>query len=125
MPPWKLRTLTSSDLLTVECLSNEIEFLDAELKEHHYTVIDLVDEKKLDEEQAVMDDHKDKVADITECLHQLWPESKVASSAVHSMGHSHHLLCLTTKLAYLMTTYYTTNDGFTANDVSFYKNKVD
>ena len=49
MPPWKLTTLTSSDLLTVEHLSNKIEVLDAEFKEHHYTVIDLVDEQKLDE----------------------------------------------------------------------------
>ena len=35
-------------------------------------------------------------------------------------------LLLTTKLTYLMTTdmYYTPNGGFTANDASFYKNKV-
>ena len=125
-PPWKPRTLTSSDLLTVERLSNKIKVLDAELKDHHYTVIDLVgdDEQKLDEEQAVMDDHKDKVAEITEHLQQLRPESKAASSAVHSMGHYHHLLCLTIKLAYLMTAYYTLNNGFTANNASFYKNKL-
>ena len=88
-------------------------------------MIDLVDEKKLDEEQAVMDDHKDKVAENTEFLQQLWPESKVSSSAVHSMGHTHHLLLLTPKFAYLMTAYYTPNDAFTANDASFYKNKLD
>ena len=34
------------------------------------------------------------------------------------------LLHLTTKLTYLMTAYYTPNDGFTANSASFYKNKV-
>ena len=66
---------------------NKIEVLDAEFKEHHYTVINLVgdDEQKLDEEQAVMDDHKDRVAEITERLQQLRPESKVAfiSSALH------------------------------------------
>ena len=33
-------------------------------------------------------------------------------------------LRLTTKLTYLMTAYYTPNDGFTAKDASFYKNKV-
>ena len=29
---------------------------------------------------------------------------------------------ITTKLTYLMTAYYTPNDGFTANNTSFYKN---
>ena len=44
-------------------------------------MIDLVrdNEQKLDEEQAVMDDHEDKVAKITEHLQQLGPESKAAS----------------------------------------------
>ena len=67
--------------------------MDVDFKEHHYAVIDLVgdDEQKLDEEQAVMGNHEDKVAEITECLQQLWPESKAASSAAHSMGHSHYL----------------------------------
>ena len=33
-------------------------------------------------------------------------------------------VCMTTKLTYLMTAYYTTNNGFASNDSSFYKNKV-
>ena len=33
-------------------------------------------------------------------------------------------LCLTTKLTYFMTSYYTSNDSFTASDASFHKNKV-
>ena len=33
-------------------------------------------------------------------------------------------LRLTTNLIYLMTAYYIPNDSFTANDISFYKNKV-
>ena len=33
-------------------------------------------------------------------------------------------LCKTTILMYLMTAYYTPNDGFTADNASFYKNKV-
>ena len=32
---------------------------------------------------------------------------------------------MTIKLTYLMTTYYTPNDSFTAYDASFYKNKFD
>ena len=39
---------------------------------------------------------------------------------------SYATICLITKLIhmYLMTGYYTPNDGFTANDSSFYNNKV-
>ena len=33
-------------------------------------------------------------------------------------------LHMTTKLTHLMTAYYKPNDYFTANDASFYKNKV-
>ena len=33
-------------------------------------------------------------------------------------------LRMTTKLMYLMSDYYTRNDGFTANNVLFYNNKV-
>ena len=86
-------TLTSSTCLTVECLSNEIEALDAEFKEHHYAVIDLVrdDKQKLDEEQAVMNNHKDKVPKIVVRLQQLRPESKAASLAVHSTEQCIHL----------------------------------
>ena len=36
----------------------------------------------------------------------------------------HYLVCnyMTAKLTYLMTAYYTPNNGFTANNASFYKN---
>ena len=73
-------TLTSSDLLTIEHLLKKVEALNAEFKEHHYAVIDLIggDEQIFDGEQAVMDDQEDKVAEIIECLQQLRPESMVA-----------------------------------------------
>lgn len=77
-------TLTNSDRLLVERCLKKVETLDAKFKEHHFTVIDHVrdDEQQLDEEQALMDDHEDKVhvADFTEHLQQLWPVSKAASS---------------------------------------------
>ena len=53
--------------------------MDAEFKEHHhYALIHLIGDDKqiLDEEQAVMDDQKDKVAEIIEHLPELWPEIK-------------------------------------------------
>ena len=33
-------------------------------------------------------------------------------------------LCMTTELTYLMTAYYTPNNGFIAYDASFYKKKI-
>ena len=41
-------------------------------------------EQKLDEDQAVMDDHEDKVAEITVRLQQLQPDSKAVLLVVHS-----------------------------------------
>ena len=86
-------TLTSSDLLTVKGLLKKVDALDVEFKEHHYAVIDLVgdDGQTLDEQQVVMDDHKDKVAEIIERLQLLCPESKAAPSVAHPTSHSHHL----------------------------------
>ena len=91
--PWKLRTLTNSSLLTVQHLFKEVEALDVEFKEHHYAVIDLAGDDKqiLDEEQAVMDDHEDKVEEITERMQQRYPESKAASLAAHSTNQCTHL----------------------------------
>ena len=56
-------------------------------------MIDLVgdDNQVLHEEEAIMDDHKDKVAENIERLQQLWPEAKVALSVAHSTDPSHYL----------------------------------
>ena len=48
------------------------------------------DEQKLDEEQAVTDDHEDKFAEIIKRLQQLRPESKAASLAAHSTDQCVH-----------------------------------
>ena len=86
-------TQTSSDLLAVERLLKKIEALDVEFKEHHYAVIDLVEdhEQVLDDEQAIMNDYEEKVAEIIECLQELRPEAKAALSVAHSTEPLHHL----------------------------------
>ena len=83
--------LTNSDYLSVECFSKKVETLDAEFKGHHYAVIASKEkiEQQLDKEQVVMDDHEHMVADITECLEQFRPETKVSSLAARSTCHSH------------------------------------
>ena len=57
---------------------DKIEALYAEFEEYHHAVINLVgdDEQKLYEEQALMDDHKHKVAEIVLRLQQVRPDSK-------------------------------------------------
>ena len=84
-------TLTSSDLVVKRRLE-KVETLDIEFEGHHYAVIYLVgdDEHVLHQEQAVMDDHEDKFAEIIECLQLLCPESKAAPSVTHPT--SPHLL---------------------------------
>ena len=49
-----------------------------------------------------------------------WPSHSFVNLRLSAAVH------LTTKLMYIMTAYmyYTPNSGFTANDASFYKNKV-
>ena len=56
-------------------------------------MIDLVGdhEQVLDKEQAVMDNHEDKVAEIIERLQELRAEAKAALSVAHSTDPSHHL----------------------------------
>ena len=56
-------------------------------------MVDLVgdDEQVKDEEQAMMDNHEDKVAEIIERLQVLRPKAKTALSVAHSTDPSHHL----------------------------------
>ena len=65
---------------------------------------------------------------ITPEMHQSFLDttlSCVYCKPVHTSPPVFHAqLHMTTKLTYLITAYYTLNDGFTANEVSFYDNKV-
>ena len=69
-------TLINSDYATVKCLIKKMKALDDDFKEHHYTNIDLIgkDGETQYEEQAVMDDHEDKVVEITQHLQKFWQE---------------------------------------------------
>ena len=70
-----------------------IETLNMKFKEYHYILIDLLedDEGRMEGEQAILDNYKDKTADIMEHIQQLHPRTKIASSPVHSTDYSHHL----------------------------------
>ena len=58
-------------------------------------------------------------ASVILCYHIVCLYGKLAYTSVFGTQQ-----CLTTKLMHLMSAYYTPNDGFTANDASFYKNKI-
>ena len=63
--------LTITDRATVQRLLKRLDTLDSEFKTHHFAVVDLVEEETLGEEQAVLDDHDDKVLLLTERLQRL------------------------------------------------------
>ena len=63
-----------------------------------------------------------------------WPQAPIGRSLIRNSVHIlqvHYTslfvaeLCMTPKLTYLMTAYYTPKDGFTVNDASFYNSKID
>ena len=49
--------------------------LDANFKLNHFAIIDLVCDEFLNIEQAVLDDHDDKIADLVLRIQQLSPDS--------------------------------------------------
>ena len=77
--------LMHKNLVAIKGFIKRLESLDAGFKEHHCNVIDLVEEDKgvLMEEQAKLDDHEDKVADLMSRLLKLGiEEEKVPMSSV-------------------------------------------
>ena len=69
--------LAHADRLAIERLVKKFEALDAEFRQHHYTIVELLDEEAaVDEEQATLDDHDEKVTDLVERLQQLVSEPK-------------------------------------------------
>ena len=77
------------DLDTARRLLLKLEELDSDFKSYHLTVVDLTEEESLDtEQQAVLDDHDDKITNLSTCLQQvisnlsLTPNSELDSSRV-------------------------------------------
>ena len=70
--------LSRKDLVNVKGFIKRLESLDSDFKEHHSTVVDLIeeDEDVLREEQAKLDDHEDKVTDLMSRLVELGIEEE-------------------------------------------------
>ena len=72
-------TLKNTDHVTIQQMLKRLETLDGKFKTHHFAVVDLVKEQTLDEEQAVLDDHNNKVLLLTERLQLLAGNIEAAS----------------------------------------------
>jgi ATP-dependent helicase/DNAse subunit B len=59
------------DLDTARRLQQKLEELDSDFKTYHLAVVDLTDDEALDTEQAMLDEHDDKVTDLSARLQQL------------------------------------------------------
>ena len=65
-------TLSSTKCLTAQWLKQNLEALDAQFKQYHLTIVDLIrDEGELGAEQAVLDECDNSVADLLDYLQQL------------------------------------------------------
>jgi hypothetical protein len=56
---------------TARRLQQKLEELDSDFKTYHLAVVDLTDDEALDTEQAMLDEHDDKVTDLSARLQQL------------------------------------------------------
>ena len=72
--------LSHADRLSIKHLIKKFEGLDAEFRQHHYSIVEMLDEEAVDEEQAALDDHDEKVTDLVERLQQLVLEPEGATS---------------------------------------------
>ena len=63
--------LSLADRLTAKQLLAKLEGLDAEYRAYYLAVMDLAEDGALEAEQAMLDEHDDRVIDMTTCLQQL------------------------------------------------------
>ena len=70
--------ISNSNSLAIQLLIKKFEMLDAEFHQYHFAIIDLLeDEVNLEEEQAVLDNHNEKITDLMERLQHLALKSEV------------------------------------------------
>ena len=60
--------LAHADCLVIQHLVKKFEALDTKFRQHHYTIVELLDDKALDEKQAALEDHNGRVTDLIKRL---------------------------------------------------------
>ena len=63
--------LSDVNHLTIQHLAQKLEKSDASFKEFHFRVLDIIDEAELEDEQAGLDEHDNKISDATAHIQQL------------------------------------------------------
>ena len=65
-------TLFPPDKFKAQQFQKKLESLDTDFKDYHFNVVNLIEEEEgLEREQAVLDEHDDRVTDLSYCLQQL------------------------------------------------------
>ena len=64
-------TISPVDRVTAKGLLPKLNELDAEFRSYHFAVIDLIDEERLEAEQASLDGHDDRIAGLSMRIQQL------------------------------------------------------
>ena len=65
--------LSPVDHLSIQRHLENLKEHDADFRRHHFAVVELINEEDLVAEQAVLDEHADKVTDYTDRLQLLLP----------------------------------------------------
>lgn len=81
--------LSPGDRLTAQALAGRLERLDSDFKTYHFAIVDLVDDPST--EQEVIDDHDDKLADLTVRIGQLTARDPDPPVPVAGNTHSRRL----------------------------------
>ena len=76
--------LTHTDRLAIQRLIKKFKTLDNEFCQHHYTIVELLDEEAM-EEQVALDNHDERVTDLMERVQQLVLEQEEAALALGSL----------------------------------------
>ena len=67
----KKERISPGDLTNAQCLQRKLDELDQEFRTYHFAVIDLTEEDATEPEQALMDEHDDKVGNLSTCIQLL------------------------------------------------------
>ena len=69
--------LSASEILTARRSVERLKELNDEFKQYHFAVVDLVEDEQVeDAEQAILDEHDERVAKLTDCLQTLLTRPK-------------------------------------------------
>lgn len=75
----KAEALSPGDVRVAQQLLQRLGSLDSDFKAYHFAVIDVIDPESLEAEQSILDEHDDKVANLTVRLQQLTSEAATVS----------------------------------------------